>query len=113
MATPRADLAEHESALRPAQRKLRRGLWGWGLGERIITLAIDGGTMVTDTALQRIAEAACSRYVRVHLPQPAGVAIDIATPAATRALRQIGVDRGRDAQVQRQLAYFFQDTEAS
>lgn len=113
VATPRADLAERDSALTRAQRKLKRGLWGWELGERIVTLALDGGSMIADTALQRIAEAACSRYVRVLLPQPAGVALDVATPAATRALRQIGVERARDARVQRELSPFFGETEVS
>jgi hypothetical protein len=110
LGTPRTNLAERESMLRWGQRSLRRGLWGWGLGEKIIGLTIDGGSMVSDTALRRIAAAAGTYYVRVSLVQPEGVGLDIATPEASRTLRQLGVERGRDATLMNQIAPFF-DTE--
>lgn len=111
LGTPRADLAERQSSLTRAQRKLRRGLLGWELGERIITLTIDGGAMVADTALKRIAEAAGARYQRVMLTQPAGVGLDVATPEATQTLLQLGADRARAAEVRAAVAPFFTDTD--
>jgi hypothetical protein len=107
LGTPRAELAERESSLRWGQRSLRRGLWGWGLGEKIIGLTIDGGSMVSDTALRRIAGAAGTYYVRVSLVQPQGVGLDIATPEATRTLRQLGAECGRNASLMNQIAPFF------
>jgi uncharacterized protein len=107
LATPRADLAERPSALKLGERGLARGLWGWKLGERIIRLTIDGGSMVADSALKRIAEAAGAGYHRVSLDRPAGVGLDVATPEATATLRQIGAARARSAEVHNALAHFF------
>lgn len=109
LGTPRENLSEPLSSLTWAQRKLARGLWGWGLGERIISLAIDGGAMVSDTALLRIAQAAGARYERISLAQPAGVGLDIATTQATRTLTQLGAEKARVAAVQRAVAPFFID----
>jgi hypothetical protein len=111
LGTPRENLSEPLSGLKWAQRKLARGLWGWGLGERIISLTIDGGAMVSDTALLRIARAAGARYERVTLSQPAGVGLDVATTKATRTLKQLGAERARVAEVQRALAPFFIDAD--
>jgi hypothetical protein len=111
LGTPRENLAEPVSGLKRAQRKLTRGLWGWGLGERIISLTIDGGAMVSDTALLRIARAAGARYERITLAQPAGVGLDIATTEATRTLTQLGAERARGGDVQRALAPFFLDAD--
>jgi hypothetical protein len=112
LGTPRESLSEPHSGLTWAQRKLARGLWGWGLGKRIINLTIDGGAMVSDGALMRIARASGARYERVALSQPAGVGLDVATTQATRTLRQLGAERARVAEVQRALAPFFLDTES-
>ena len=109
LGTPRESLAEPLSGLKWAQRKLTRGLWGWGLGERIISLTIDGGAMVTDTALLRIARATGARYRRITLSQPSGVGLDVATTQATRTLIQLGAERARVADVQRAVAPFFID----
>lgn len=109
LGTPREDLSEPLSSLKWSQRTLARGLWAWGLGERVISLAIDGGAMVSDTALLRIAQAAGARYARVRLAQPAGVGLDIATTIATCTLTQLGAEKARDAGVQRTVAPFFID----
>lgn len=112
LGSPRLDLSEHESALSLPQKKLSRGLLGWSLGERIISLSIDGGAMVSDTALKRIAESAGARYVRVRLDQPPGVGLDIATETARKTLRQVGADCARNAAVLREVAPFFVEGES-
>ena len=107
LGTPRANIAEPLSSLGAMQRRLSRGLLGWGLGERIISLTIDGGAMVTDTALLRIARAAGARYHRVTLSQPDGVGLDVTSSEATQTLKHLGVERARVADTQRALAPFF------
>jgi patatin-like phospholipase/acyl hydrolase len=108
LGTPRTDLAERTSALPRSKRKLSRGLLGWDFGQRIISIALDGGVMISDTALERIATASGSNYVRVSLSQPKGLGLDIATPAATETLEQLGVDCARDREVVNKLGVFFE-----
>jgi hypothetical protein len=112
LATPRADLAERASSLVPSQRELGRGYRGWGMGERIITLSIDGASMITDSALSRIAKAAGARYVRVGFSQPPGLGLDVVTDVATETLRHLGADCARDGQTRADLAPFFRNSEA-
>ena len=105
--TPRENLAERPASLSRRQRTLKRGLWGWYLGKRIISVTIDAGAMAADTALKRVAEAAGTAYVRVPMVTPPGVGLDIATPEATQSLRQLGADVGRDSRIQRDVERFF------
>lgn len=107
LATPRTDLAEPASGLTRSQRALDRGYLGWGLGERIITLALDGVAMLSDTALARIAQGAGARYERVHFQQPRGLGLDVVTLESTQTLRQLGSDRARNSQARGQVEPFF------
>jgi uncharacterized protein len=109
VATPRADLAERTSSLTAAQRASDRGYMGWGFGEKLIALTMDGGAMISDTALQRIANATNTRYQRVRFLQPAGLGLDVVTSEATETLRQLGVERARDSVLQSNLRPFFRD----
>lgn len=108
LGTPRTDLAERSSALPRKKRKLNRGLWGWDLGRRIITIALDSGAMISDTALERITKASGARYVRVRLSQPEGLGLDVTTERASDTLEQIGADRAREAGVIQNLVAFFE-----
>ena len=108
LGTPRTDLAERSSALPRKKRKLNRGLWGWDLGLRIITIALDSGAMISDTALERITKASGARYVRVRLSQPEGLGLDVVTERATETLEEIGADRAREAAVVQDLAAFLE-----
>lgn len=109
LATPRADLAERSSTLSRAQHEPARGYVGWGLGERIITVAMDSAAMVADQALKRITGSAGTRYERVDFPQPPGVGLDVVTEETTETLRQLGAERAREAQCRRALTPFFCD----
>lgn len=112
LATPRVDLSEPSSMQSRAKRALSRGYSGWGFGERIISLALDGASALTDTALARLAESAGARYARVRFKQPEGLGLDIVTPEATETLRHLGSERASSAEIRRQLKHFFLDTEA-
>jgi hypothetical protein len=107
LGTPRSDLAERPSALTPAQVPLDRGYEGWKYGEQIISITMDGGTKVNHFVLDRIAKATGARYERVDMTAPPGVGLDIATPAATLALRQLGTNCGRDTTTLARVAPFF------
>ncbi|HEY0995608.1 MAG TPA: CBASS cGAMP-activated phospholipase [Gemmatimonadaceae bacterium] len=107
LGTPRNDLAERPTALAPAQIPLNRGFQGWKFGEQIISITMDGGSKVSHFALDRIAKAAGACYVRVDMTAPPGVGLDIATPEATLALRQLGTHCGRDTQTLARVAPFF------
>ena len=109
--TPREDLGEAPSDLSPSQSRLDRGLLGWGLGERILTVAVDAGGMATDTAVRFLSETAGARYTRVTLSQPAGLGLDIATPAATKTLKQLGVARAMDGELLKKLEHLFRNPE--
>ncbi len=109
LGTPRQDLSEPESSLSWFKRRRRRGLAGWDLGERIITLVLDAGAAGAHHALRLIAGASGARYVRVSLVQPKGTGLDVATPEATRTLHQIGVQRARDARTVNEVRPFFVD----
>jgi hypothetical protein len=113
LGTPRADLAERPSALSLFQRPLRRGLAGWHYGERIIAVTMDGSAKVSHYGLQRIAHATNTFYERVDMQAPPGVGLDIATPAATATLRQVGAALGRDVKTCARVAPFFTQTEIS
>jgi patatin-like phospholipase/acyl hydrolase len=108
LGTPRTDLGEKPSSLPGFKRKLRRGLRGWDFGQRIITIALDSGSMISDTALERIARSTGGRYLRVKLSQPQGVGLDVVTAEATETLEQLGVDRARDGVTLQQLSPFLQ-----
>lgn len=112
LATPRVDLAEPNSALSGAQRALNRGYFGWGFGDRIISLALDGASALTDTALARLSTAAGAQYARVSFKRPDGLGLDVVTPEATETLRYLGSERASTAEIRRQLAPFFSNTEA-
>ncbi len=107
LGTPRDDLAERPSALSADQRSLNRGYDGWKLGRQIISITMDGGAKVNHFVLERIAKATGARYVRVDMSAPSGVGLDVATPEATLALRQLGTDCGRDTATLSQVAPFF------
>lgn len=112
LGTPRTDLAERPTALAPAQVSLDRGYEGWKYGERIISIAMDGGAKVSHFALERIARATGARYERVDMAAPPGVGLDIATPEASLALRQLGTACGRDIMTLARVAPFFNCEEA-
>lgn len=107
--TPRVDLAEPASARTLFLRGTSRGLVGWGLGAKVITLALDGGSLGSHHTLRLIAGAAGARYVRVTLAQPAGTGLDVATPEATETLRHIGALRAQDAATLADARPFFAD----
>lgn len=107
LGTPRSDLAERPSALSPAQVSLDRGYAGWDNGKQIISITMDGGAKVNHFALARIAKATGARYERVDMVAPPGVGLDIATPEATLALRQLGTNCGRDTATLARVAPFF------
>jgi predicted acylesterase/phospholipase RssA len=107
LGTPRKDLAERPSALTPAQVSLDRGYQGWKYGEQIISIAMDGGAKVNHFVLDRIAKATGACYERIDMSAPPGVGLDIATPEATLALRQLGTHCGRDTATLRRVAPFF------
>jgi patatin-like phospholipase/acyl hydrolase len=107
LGTPRNDLAERPSALSPAQQSLDRGYAGWMFGRQILSIAMDGGAKVNHFALDRIAKASGARYERVDMTAPPGVGLDIATPDATLALRQLGTNCGRDTSTLARVAPFF------
>ncbi len=112
LGTPRNDLAERPTALTPAQVSLNRGYEGWKYGERIISIAMDGGAKVNHFALDRIAKATGARYERIDMAAPPGVGLDIATPEASLALRQLGTACGRDTATLARIAPFFTCEEA-
>lgn len=107
LSTPRVDWAEREAALSKAQLDDKRSYKGWGFGERIISLAIDGSSMATDTALQRISAATGTRYERVFFAQPKGVGLDVVNEAATRTLIQMGAERAADGSTRARLRPLF------
>lgn len=112
LGTPRSDLAERPTVLTRAQVSLNRGYEGWKYGERIISIAMDGGAKVSHFALERIAKATGARYERIDMASPPGVGLDIATPEATLALRTLGTDCGRDTTTLARIAPFFTREEA-
>ncbi len=105
--TPRNDLAERPSALTRAQVSLDRGYKGWAYGEQIVSIVMDGGAQVTHFALDRIAKATGARYERVDMTAPPGVGLDVASPEATLALRQLGTNCARDVTTIARVAEFF------
>lgn len=107
LATPRADLAERPSALSRREADPARAYFGWGMGERLITLALDSGAMISDQALKRIATALGACYERVEFAQPSGVGLDVVTPEATATLRHLGVECASRADERRRLQCFF------
>jgi uncharacterized protein len=111
LGTPRSDLAERPSVLAPAQESLDRGYAGWMFGRQILSIAMDGGAKVNHFALERIARASGARYERVDMAAPPGVGLDIATPEATLALRQLGTSCGRDTATLARVAPFFRREE--
>jgi len=90
ISTPRASLAERESARNFMQRfLLRRGLIPWA--SKLSSIFIDSTSMIVHETLRRIvALHPGAIYERIELQKPGGVEMDIATGAATRTLRQIG-----------------------
>jgi patatin-like phospholipase/acyl hydrolase len=111
LATPRTDLAEYASSRGRSQESLNRGYWRWGFGEQIINVSLDGVSMLSDTALARIADAAGAQYHRVRFSQPAGVEMDKVTKETTQTLRHLGSDRASVAEVRKQLRPYFLDVE--
>jgi patatin-like phospholipase/acyl hydrolase len=107
LGTPRSDIAERPSSLTRAQRPLERGFYGWGFGEQIITITMDGGSKVSHAALARIATATGAQYQRVDMVAPAGVGLDVATEETTQALRQVGTACARDAATAQCIQPFF------
>jgi len=108
LGTPRTDLGERLSALPRFKRKLRRGLRGWDFGLRIITIALDSGSMISDTALERITKSTGGEYMRVRLSQPEGLGLDVVTAEATETLEQLGIERARDGVLMKQVRPFFE-----
>lgn len=113
LATPRADLAEYASSMSRSQKSLNRGYQGWGFGERIISVALDGVAMLSDTALARIATASGTKYHRVRFSQPDGLEMDKVTGETTQTLRHLGSDRASAAEIREQLRPFFLDNEVA
>lgn len=110
LSTPREDLSEPLSANGGRPPRLKRSYWDWGAGERIISLAMDGGSHIADTALQRITRASGSHYCRVHLTQPRGVGLDVVTEYATATLRQLGIGVGQEGSMRAKMSHFFGTT---
>lgn len=109
LSTPRTDHAERVSDWRMRIKNgAARGYWQWGFGASLIARVMDGGAMVSDSALGLIAGAAGARYHRIALRKPNGVELDVTTPHATQALVQLGVEQARDARTLAALTPFFQ-----
>lgn len=111
VSTPRGDLADRPTTLPRLQRALLgRGLLSWG--SRLGGIMIDGTSAITHEALRRLVEVqggGTARYNRVHLTKTAGLGLDVATRAATVALKQIGAEAATDDSRRRDLAAFFRD----
>lgn len=109
LSTPRTSLAERASAQSWIDRALlSRGLLAWG--PRLTNVMIDATSTIMHFALRLIMEAHSStetRYERIELSCPEGVALDIATKHATATLLQIGSERARDTAVRRLIRPFF------
>jgi hypothetical protein len=119
VSTPRADLSEHDSAYNWFQRRtlfqrylLRRGLILWR--SRLASVFIDSTSMIAHETLRRLSSERIGtgcHYVRIELPRPAGVDMDIATRAATETLKRIGMDRAEQNETRTRLQPFFEETE--
>lgn len=108
LSTPRVDHAERMSDWRMRIKDVvARGYWQWGFGPGLIARVMDGGSMVSDSALRLIAQSASARYHRVVLRKPNGVDLDVTTSRATQALVQLGVERARDSSTVTALTPFF------
>jgi hypothetical protein len=79
------------------------------MGERLLTLALDSGAMVSDQALRRIAGAAGAAYARVEFTQPDGVGLDVVNDKTTATLRQLGEECATQVPERRRVAAFFRD----
>ena len=112
LSTPRADLAERASA-RSTLRQflLSRGLISWG--SKLAGVMIDSTSMIAHETLRRIMAwpptGNGARYVRIELPKPRGVDMDIATPRATETLLQIGSEQAYRTDIRNSLNLFFKD----
>lgn len=115
LATPRSNQAERVSARSLVSRfLLSRGIFLWA--PRLINVMIDSTASIADETLRRLINwdsemigKSPRRYVRIKLDQPPGTGLDIATPWATEALRQVGLEHGRQTQIRNQVAQFFKD----
>lgn len=110
VSTPRMDLAEYASVKKKAASNLDRGWLGWK--DNISGVMIDGTSMVSSRALDRIIRAhggGSARYERIDLARPAGLDIDLATAEATETLRGIGCDMGLNNDVRSRMRPFFCD----
>ncbi|ABX05180.1 Patatin [Herpetosiphon aurantiacus DSM 785] len=111
IATPRAELGQNFVKLsRWQQTVLSRGVISWS--DSIASIAIDATSMIAHETLRRVfawQPAMQSRYVRITLPQPQTVALDIANESATRALRNIGFEKACEAEIRNKLSGFFNE----
>lgn len=109
ISTPRSELAERDSARGPLQQfLLSRGLISWGT--KLAGVMIDSTSLIAHETLRRLMgwpPGAYQRYVRVELPKPHGLDLDIATKKATRTLHHIGTERARTHDTRMQLMPFF------
>lgn len=108
LSTPRIDHAERQSeGWHRLKDQVARGYLQWGFGPGILARVMDGGSMVSDSALQRIARSGGANYERVVLKQPAGLGLDVVTPAATQTLLQLGAECARQGEMLISMKPFF------
>jgi hypothetical protein len=104
-----ANLAEYASAQKKTQR-LNRGYWRWK--DTLANVTIDGTTMISSRALQRILKVhggGAAQYSRIELERAPGLDIDVAGPAATQTLRSVGASKASQNDVRSSLVHFFRD----
>lgn len=99
ISTPRGDLAEHESSRGWLARQewfqrylIKRGVFLWG--SQLANTFIDSTSIITDEILKRLSTGCPGGefpYVRIMLPKPPGLEMDVATAATTSTLKRIGI----------------------
>ena len=111
LSTPRASLSETATAGNAFSRfLLSRGLLVWG--SKLAGVMIDATSIIAHETLRRLTDwqsGSGARYVRISLEKPSGTGLDIATPEATMALRQVGYAQACQTECRNQLAIFFRN----
>lgn len=108
ISTPRLDLAEYAEMGGKAGSSLDRGWWQWK--DSILNVMIEGTSMISSDALDRIIKAhgrGSARYERIEFRRPPGLEIDVATPEATETLRGIGCTEASKEAVRARMRPFF------